>query len=473
MAHLRRALALAALVGPLALVSPTASGLPPAVAAATTEQQPGPTQAGATPAAPAPVAPATPAPEPVLSPRPGTSVLPSLRTKAWVLADLDSGEILAMYQPDERRRPASTLKLLTVMTVAPRLSPDQPYRAVAADESAEGNRVVLYSGLRYKVSDLIHAALMPSANDAADAIARANGGIDRTVSQMQDEAERLGATSTTVRNPSGLDADGQLTTARDMATIGRAALHDDEIAAYLQLTSVDFPGKKVGDGRYMYPIYSHNLMLTRGFPGTLGGKSGYTSGAGRTFVGAAEGNGHRLIVAMLGIGGNTYRTPERLLRWGLANYSRLTPVGSLPKPTGPEPTFDRSVRPLPPKGEIPSGELLSRNTSDAPTAPERPFRLVLPTIPWLPSPIGLLTIAFSFLALQRARILMREHRARTGWISLDVWSSTRDVPSPGPPAKAGGPDGVTSPPDTLGAPSGTERRVEADAQEEELVHARP
>lgn len=391
------------------------------------------------PADTGPAATAAAPPAPVLSPQPGAKGLPSLSTKSWVLADLDTGAILAMYEPDAPRRPASTLKLLTVLTVAPRLSPDQPYRAVPADERAEGNRVVLYSGLRYKVSDLIHAALMPSANDAADAIARANGGIERTVSQMQDEAERLGTTSTTVRNPSGLDAEGQVTTARDLATIGRAALRNDEIAAYLKLTSVDFPGKKVGDGRFMYPIYSHNLMLTDGFPGTIGGKSGYTSGAGRTYVGAAEGNGHRLIVAMLGIGGNTYRTPERLLRWGLANYSQLAPVGSLPNPIGPEPKFDRSIRPLPPKGEIPSGDLLSRNTSDAPTAPERPFRLVLPNVPWLPSPIGLLTIAFAWLAFQRARLLMREHRARTGWRTLEEWAgdavhAAPEVHPPGRPA---------------------------------------
>ena len=58
---------------------------------------------------------------------------------------------------------------------------------------AEGNRVVLYEGLTYTVADLLHAALLPSANDAAEALARANGGIDVTVEQMNAEAARLGA----------------------------------------------------------------------------------------------------------------------------------------------------------------------------------------------------------------------------------------------------------------------------------------
>ena len=215
----------------------------------------------------------------------GASALPNVATKGWVLADMDSGEILAMQDPDRKLRPASTLKLLTALTVAPRLAPEQPYRAVKADEVAEGNRVVLYNGLTYKVSDLLHAALLPSANDAAQALARANGGIDVTVEQMNAEAARLGAKNTTVKNPSGLDADGQFTTAYDLALIGRAAFANPEIASYLKLRSVEFPGKREGGKRVIYPIYNHNRTVNDGFEGSLGGKSGFTSQARRTYRG--------------------------------------------------------------------------------------------------------------------------------------------------------------------------------------------
>ena len=176
----------------------------------------------------------------------GVSALPKIATKGWVLADLDTGEILAMQDPDRPLRPASTLKLLTALTVAPRLAPDQPYRAVKADEEAEGNRVVLYKGLKYTVADLLHAALLPSANDAAEALARANGGIDVTVEQMNAEAARLGAVNTTAKNPSGLDEDGQVTTARDLAPSAERRSPTRRSPSYLTLRSVDFPGKTRG-----------------------------------------------------------------------------------------------------------------------------------------------------------------------------------------------------------------------------------
>ena len=276
--------------------------------------------------APAASAPATEAKSrPVINAADGVSALPKIATKGWVLADLDTGEILAMQDPDRPLRPASTLKLLTALTVAPRLAPDQPYRAVKADEEAEGNRVVLYEGLKYTVADLLHAALLPSANDAAEALARANGGIDVTVEQMNAEAARLGAVNTTAKNPSGLDEDGQVTTARDLAAIGRAAFANPEIASYLTLRSVDFPGKREAGKRVIYPIYNHNRTVIDGFEGSLGGKSGFTSQARRTYVGAAERDGRRLIVSLLNISGNTYTTAETLLDWGFANAGKLTP----------------------------------------------------------------------------------------------------------------------------------------------------
>ncbi|MGB8020400.1 MAG: D-alanyl-D-alanine carboxypeptidase family protein [Candidatus Nanopelagicales bacterium] len=358
---------------------------------------------------------------------PGARAIPDIATKSWVLADLDTGVILAAKNPDLPMRPASTLKLLTALTVAPRLNPNQPYRAVKADEVAEGNRVVLYKGLTYKVKDLLHAALLPSANDAAQALARANGGIPATVDQMNTEAARLGATSTTARNPSGLDAEGQVTTARDLAVIGRAALANPEIAGYLALTQVDFPGKRFGKGkRVIYPIYNHNRMLTDGFKGALGGKSGYTSKAGRTFVAAADRNGRRLLVSLLDIGGNTYTAGERLLAWGFANADSLKPVGQLAQPSAPAPTFDRAIIPLPSESPGPgvrdSRDSAAAASPDAPTGAIRPRSWRLPSLPtpsW-PSPLSLLTILAGIIVALRARVYWVGHRDRTASTRLDL-----------------------------------------------------
>jgi D-alanyl-D-alanine carboxypeptidase (penicillin-binding protein 5/6) len=363
----------------------------------------------------------------------GASNLPNVATKGWVLADLDSGEILAMQDPDLALRPASTLKLLTALTVIPRLAPEQPYRAVKADEEAEGNRVVLYNGLKYTVADLLHAALLPSANDAAQALARANGGIDVTVEQMNAEAARLGAKNTTAKNPSGLDADGQVTTAYDLALIGRAAFANPEIAAYLKLRSVEFPGKREAGKRVIYPIYNHNRTVNDGFEGSLGGKSGFTSQARRTYVGAAERDGRRLMVSLLNIDGNTYTTAERLLAWGFANADKLSPVGTLAAPSAPAPQFDRAVLPLPEKGKAPvNREVVASGdvpAADAPTAPIQPRSLSqwLPAIPMpgLPSPLTVLTLLAAVLVALRARVYWIGHRSRTAWTSLDEWASTQ------------------------------------------------
>jgi serine-type D-Ala-D-Ala carboxypeptidase (penicillin-binding protein 5/6) len=403
--------------------------LPAQAAAGVPSQDPTPAPAPASSAAAA--APRAKA-KPVVDAAEGASALPKVATKGWVLADLDTGEILAMQDPHRPLRPASTLKLLTALTVAPRLAPDQPYRAVKADEEAEGNRVVLYNGLKYTVADLLHAALLPSANDAAQALARANGGIDVTVEQMRAEAARLGASNTTVKNPSGLDADGQFTTAFDLALIGRAAFANPEIASYLTLRSAEFPGKKAAGKRVVYPIYNHNRTVYDGFEGSMGGKSGFTSQARRTYVGAAQRDGRRLMVSLLNIGGNTYTTAEVLLNWGFANADKLSPVGRLTEPSAPAPQFDRAIAALPEKGKTPvNREVAAARADDAPTAPIQPQalgqRLGLPAIPMpgLPSPLTVLTLFAAVLVVLRSRVYWIGHRSRTAWTSLDDWASTQ------------------------------------------------
>ncbi len=351
---------------------------------------------------------------PVLEAAEGTSRLPAIATRGWVVADLDSGEILAMQRPYEPLRPASTLKLLTALTVAPRLAPDQPYRAGKDDETAVGNRVVLHEGLEYTVKDLLHAALLPSANDAAEALARANGGIDITVDQMNAEAARLGATNTTVRNPSGLDADGQFTTAFDLAIIGRAALNHPEIASYLALRTVDFPGRQTASGqRVIRPIYNLNRMLSDGYDGAIGGKPGYTTKAGRTMVAAAERGGRRLVVSLMRIGGNTYRTPEILLDWAFANIDTLSPVGRLPDPSSPAPHFDRAVVALPEiaatDGGVDRAVGVSPGQSDASTSSGSSQSASLPRLSRV---LTLLTLLAAVLVGLRARVYWLAHRTR-------------------------------------------------------------
>lgn len=132
---------------------------------------------------------------------------PVVDARSWVVADLDSGDVLAAENPHLRASPASTQKMLTALTLLPRLDPEGSYRARKADTMVEGTAAGLTAGRIYSHDDLFHALFLPSANDAANALARANGGIDDTVRQMNEVARELGARDTVAANPSGLEPD--------------------------------------------------------------------------------------------------------------------------------------------------------------------------------------------------------------------------------------------------------------------------
>jgi hypothetical protein len=186
--------------------------------------------------------------------------------------------------------PASTLKTLTAVTLMPVLDKTQVVTASDKATHADGSHVGLVSGGTYTVWDLWHALLLPSANDAAYALAEANGGMVATIRAMQSTAIRLGALDTVVKSDSGLDHPGQVTSAYDMALFARAAMADPDFATVTKTVSYSFPGKVpvAGAKRATYKIYSQNRLLLHGFPGIVGGKTGFTSLAHRTFWAAAS-----------------------------------------------------------------------------------------------------------------------------------------------------------------------------------------
>ena len=172
---------------------------------------------------------------------------------------------------------------------------------------------------------------------------------------MQDVAYSLQADDTVVKNPSGLDADGQLTSAYDLALIARAAMQLEDFRTVTASVSYDFPGRPAGKGkkRPTYKIYTQNRLLLHGFDGAVGGKTGYTTLAGRTFWGAAERDGHVLAVTLLQVRDRTETAAKALLTWGFANRTKVTPVGTL---VGPRPEGGESVAPSPSAPEPVPGE---------------------------------------------------------------------------------------------------------------------
>ncbi len=285
----------------------------------------------------------------IVDPGPGATPLPSVPASAWVLADLETGAILAAEAPHVQRAPASVLKTLTVLTLAQRLDPNSVYTSTYDDVAVDGSRVGIVEDATYTVRELFFGLMMQSGNDCARALAMANGGLDLTIAQMNQEAQRLQAYDTVVMNPSGLPAEGQVTSAYDLALIAREGLSRPDVFEYVNTRVLeDFPGympDKPGDPRPTMPIATQNPLFIQGYEGAIGMKTGWTTEAGRTFIGAAERGGTSLVVTLLNIEGDIYPAASSLLDWGFANIDEVTPVGYLVDPI--EPMLDEAVAPEP------------------------------------------------------------------------------------------------------------------------------
>lgn len=260
--------------------------------------------------------------------------LPQSPVNSFVIADLDSGEVIAAQNAHEQLPPASTMKMLTALTVLPRIELDTVYTATAADVAVDGSRVGIVEGSTYTARQLLEGMFLISGNDAAHALAGLGGSAEGTIEQMQAEAGRLQAYDTEVRNPSGLDAPGQLSSAYDLALMARAGLADPVFAELAALSDSTFPmaGVTNPEDRPTFEIWNQNTLVNGAYEGGIGVKSGFTTQAGRTLAAAAERDGQRYLVTLMGIAGNTYRTGAEYLDWAFANGADLDPVGSLVAP---------------------------------------------------------------------------------------------------------------------------------------------
>ena len=255
-----------------------------------------------------------------------------LAAHGWLIADAGTGTVLAARDPHGRFYPASTLKTLTLLTLLPRLDPTEVVTGTVEDENVEGSRVGLIQGGHYPVRLLFEALVLQSGNDAANALARAAGGVRTTVAAMAETAEELGAFDTVVGSPSGLDVAGQTSSPYDLALIFRALLDDDEAAEILRTPTAQMPavpGRSPG-----YQIQNQDPLLGS-YPGTLGGKTGFTDAARHTFVGAARRDGRVLVVSVMDTENRPLRAADQaalLLDWGFALPRDADGVGELVDP---------------------------------------------------------------------------------------------------------------------------------------------
>jgi serine-type D-Ala-D-Ala carboxypeptidase (penicillin-binding protein 5/6) len=226
---------------------------------------------------------------------PGSAPVPDdVTAESWVVADLDTGDIIAARDPHARHRPASIIKVLVAMAAIKELPIHKVVAGTQDDANAEGTRVGVGEGGFYSINDLLHGLLMHSGNDAAHALAMQLGGMDTALGKINTLAGKLGGKDTRVATPSGLDGPGMSTSAYDIGLFYRYAWQNAVFTDIVGTKTFDFPGR----GDVGYQVENDNKLLDN-YPGAMGGKTGYTDDAGQTFVGAANHDGRRLVAILM------------------------------------------------------------------------------------------------------------------------------------------------------------------------------
>ncbi|MEU9378610.1 D-alanyl-D-alanine carboxypeptidase [Streptomyces sp. NPDC048255] len=283
---------------------------------------------------------------------PGAPALPtSLTGRSWIVADAESGEVLAAHNAHWRLPPASTMKMLFADTVLPSLPKDQVHKVT--DEDMEGvgpgsSLVGVKEDHEYSVHDLWLGVFLRSGNDAVHVLSAMNGGIEKTVKDMQAHAEELQALDTHVVSPDGYDSPEQVSSAYDLTLIARSGLQKQDFREYCGTVEAKFPGlQEAGKPRDFFEIQNTNRLMTGAggispYKGIAGVKNGNTTMAGSTFTGAAQQGSRKLLVTVMnpGAGGanSVYEETAALFDWGFAAAGKVKPVGELVPPKGADTT---------------------------------------------------------------------------------------------------------------------------------------
>ncbi|QEU87378.1 DUF5136 domain-containing protein [Streptomyces viridosporus T7A] len=280
----------------------------------------------------------------------GAPVLPKdLSARSWIVADAESGEVLAAHNAHWRLAPASTLKMLFADTLLPKWPKSTEHRVEVSDMAGVGpgsSMVGIKEEETYTVHDLWLGVFLRSGNDAVHVLSAMNGGVEKTVEEMNEHAEELQALDTHVVSPDGYDAEGQVSSAYDLTLIARSGLQKKDFREYCSTVSVKFPGetkknKKGKEVRGSFEIQNTNRLLVGAYDvpvyeGIAGVKNGNTTNAGATFTGVAERDGKVLLVTVMNPekdkGNAVYKETAKLLDWGFAAAGKVEPVGELVPP---------------------------------------------------------------------------------------------------------------------------------------------
>ena len=219
-----------------------------------------------------------------------------VNAEAAVVMDADSGRLLYAQNPDKRLANASTTKIMTALLTLEQPNQDRYFTVDSDAIQVEGTTMGLQPGDSVTLHQLAAGMLLPSGNDAANAAAVEIAGSEEAfVRLMNQRAAELGLENTQYRNPSGLDAEGHYSSARDLATLASHALENEDFADIVSKQEIRMA---FGNPLYNRSLYTTNKLLER-YPYAIGVKTGYTDVAGLCLVTAAEKDGTRLIIVTL------------------------------------------------------------------------------------------------------------------------------------------------------------------------------
>lgn len=244
---------------------------------------------------------------------------PEIAATAYLVKDLQSGQVLAEKGADKQIEPASLTKLMTAYIVFKslnegKLKPEQMLKVSEKAWKAEGSRMFLETKKPVSVADLIKGLIVQSGNDAAITLAEAVAGSEeKFVELMNAEAKRLGMNATTFENSTGLPSKKHLTTVNDLVVLASAIIQDfpDYYAIY-SLKSFTYNG-------ITQP--NRNLLLFRD-PSVDGLKTGHTNSAGYNLIASSKRNGRRVVSVVVGTSSQEARATEssKLLNYALQNF---------------------------------------------------------------------------------------------------------------------------------------------------------
>lgn len=248
-----------------------------------------------------------------------------LNCAAAMLVEQDSGQVIFEMNPDVQRPVASVTKVMTILLTlemldAGRLRLEDAVTVSGASAGMGGSQVLLDVGERQTVSALLESMIVGSANDAAVALAEAMYGSEAAcVDRMNARATELGMANTHFVNCTGLPAEGQHTTARDVAAMSRQMFAHP---AYFDFSDIWLDNIDHGDGRVTQLVNTNKLL--RLYDGCDGGKTGSTKEAGYCVSATASRGGMRLIAVVLGAasGAERFDIAGKMLDHGFANYRR-------------------------------------------------------------------------------------------------------------------------------------------------------